>query len=126
MANVKTYEGWKGDKAHRLPVRWIMPTADVSCTRCGEEWQEGDPALLFGCHDCGTAAGWPCVRRAGGNEHVCASRDLEAERAGRLSVCPSLSWTNRHSKPQPFACTLQPPIGSMPIRTASPPCRALS
>lgn len=120
MTIQKLAQAGRCDQAHRIPVRWIVPTAEVSCSRCGEEWIGGDPALSFSCRSCGVTPGKPCIRRGGGNEHVCAERDLEAERAGRLSVCPALSWTNRHSKPQPFLCTSHPPIGALPIRTASP------
>lgn len=108
------------DTSHRLPTRWALPATSVSCTRCGEDWETGDPALRVGCPACKACALHPCRRGKGGNEHVCAGRDLAAERLGLLSVCPALSWTGRHSKPQPFLCSAEPPPGAMPILTASP------
>ena len=108
------------DTSHRLPTRWTLPATAVSCTRCGEDWELGDPALQIPCPACEAAIQEPCRRGGGGNEHVCAGRDLAAERLGFLSVCPSLSWTRRHSKPQPFLCSAEPPPGALPILTASP------
>lgn len=120
MMTTKRWRATRRDESHRLPLRWILPATPISCSRCGEAWQDGDPALQLDCPACSAAAGFPCFRAHGANETVCTERDRAAEYAGLLSVCPSLSWTNRHSKPHPFVCLSVPPAGALPVRTASP------
>jgi len=81
----------------------------AQCTRCGEEWPEGDPALRVACPSCQAPPGRQCRRPSGHGCGVHAARDSLAVDVGLLRPCTALTWDGRHAKPPPLPPQPAPP-----------------
>ncbi len=85
------------------------PMRAVQCTRCGEEWPEGDPALRVACPSCQAPPGRQCRRLSRHGCGVHAARDSLAVDVGLLRPCTALTWDGRHAKLPPFPLQPAPP-----------------
>ena len=104
-------------------ARGGRPMRAVQCTRCGEEWPAGDPALRVACPSCQAPPGRQCRRPSGPGCGVHAARDSLAVDVGLLRPCTALTWDGRHAKLPPFppqpapprlACTTAAPAQGVP------------
>jgi hypothetical protein len=81
--------------------RYFLPRSCLA-RAAAKSWNLAAPPCRMLAQIARAPTGLPCLRHEGANEHVCAGRDLAAERQHLPSRSLARSWTNRHSKPGGF------------------------